>query len=92
MQILTLPPALDLRAAGALVTNFNAARGNHVTIDASKVEKIGTQCVQVLLSAQVTWARDGVPLALANPSEAFLESLDILGIPLNKIAEQEHSK
>jgi chemotaxis protein CheX len=91
-QILRLPATLDLRAAGPLVANFNAARGNHVAIDASQVDKIGTQCVQVLMSAHVTWARDGIPLVMTNPSQALLDTLDVLGIPLNKIAEQENSK
>jgi chemotaxis protein CheX len=92
VQILTLPATLDLRAAGPLVANFNAARGNHVTVDASKVEKVGTLCVQILLSAHATWARDGIPLVMTSASDAFTEALDVLGIPLNKIAEQETSK
>ena len=92
VQILTLPETLDLRAAGPLVSNFNAARGNHVTVDASKVQKVGTLCVQILLSAHTTWARDGIPLGMINPSEEFLEALEVLGIPLNKIAEQETEK
>ncbi|HEY8163060.1 MAG TPA: STAS domain-containing protein [Methylocystis sp.] len=85
--ILHLPPILDLRAAAPLVAEFGGLRGRPLTIDASAVEKIGAQCVQVLVSAQQTWARDGVTLTLSKPSEAFNGALALLGVPTRKIGE-----
>ncbi|BDV33023.1 STAS domain-containing protein [Methylocystis iwaonis] len=78
---LNLPRTLDLRAAAPLAADFGRFRGRPLAIDASEVEKVGAQCVQVLVSAQQTWARDGVALTLSNPSSAFLGALEILGIP-----------
>lgn len=84
---LRLPPVLDLRAAAPLVAEFSSLRGRPLTIDASAVEKVGAQCVQVLVSAQQTWARDGVTLALSKPSDAFSGALALLGVPTRKIGE-----
>lgn len=84
---LNLPRTLDLRAAAPLAADFGRFRGRPLVIDASEVDKVGAQCVQVLVSAQQTWARDGVALTLSNPSSAFTGALEILGIPTRKIGE-----
>jgi chemotaxis protein CheX len=84
---LRLPPNLDLRAATPLLAEFGGLRGRPLTIDASAVEKIGAQCVQILVSAQQTWARDGVAITLTNPSGAFSSALELLGVPTRKIGE-----
>jgi chemotaxis protein CheX len=86
---LRLPSVLDLRAAAPLVAEFASLRGRPISLDASGVAQVGAQCVQVLVSAQQTWARDGVLLTLMNPSGAFLEALRILGVPTGKIGEYE---
>jgi chemotaxis protein CheX len=84
---LQLPRVLDLRAAAPLLAEFGAFRGRPLTLDASCVERVGAQCVQVLVSAQQTWARDGNTLTLSNPSRAFIEALELLGVPAIKIGE-----
>ncbi|MBI1867099.1 MAG: STAS domain-containing protein [Methylocystis sp.] len=92
MRTLRLPDILDLRAASPLAANLLAIRGHQATIDASHVQRVGAQCVQVLLSARVTWAADSVSFVLSNPSEAFLEGVGTLGIPIAKFSEQELSR
>lgn len=78
---LSLPPVLDLPAAGPLAKELLAARGNEVAIDASKVERFGALCLQVLLSAQKTWTEDGKRIAVISPSVAFTQGLVQFGFP-----------
>ncbi|WP_166141792.1 STAS domain-containing protein [Methylosinus sp. RM1] len=92
MIIVRLPEILDIRAASPLAAELLHARGNPLTIDASDVAKVGTQCIQVLLSAHATWTADGLPLNVAHPSETLLDALETLGIPFTKISEQESTK
>jgi chemotaxis protein CheX len=77
---LTLASTLDVAAAQPLATEVLGARGRPLTVDASRVERLGAQCAQVLLAAQGTWNSDDVQLALVEPSPAFVEALKILGL------------
>ncbi len=81
--VLILPGALTLRAASPLATQLMELRGRPLVVDASRVEKVGTQCLQVLLSAHATWARDHLTFGLFQPSTALLEALRTLGIPID---------
>ncbi|MBY0422066.1 MAG: STAS domain-containing protein [Parvularculaceae bacterium] len=81
IRSICLPPQLDLPAAGPLARELLAARGTEVAIDASKVERFGALCLQVLLSAQKTWTEDGRRLAVIAPSEAFTLGLARFGLP-----------
>ncbi len=76
---LKLRPILDLVAATPLKTEFVAARGHAVSIDASEVDRVGGLCLQVLLSARSTWAQDGLPFAFRETSAAFEAGLGTLG-------------
>jgi chemotaxis protein CheX len=87
--VLTLPRIMDLRAATPLATELLGLRGRHLTLEASLVEQLGAQCLQVLLSAQLTWGRDGMAISLANPSQAFRETFETLGAPVGTIGEWE---
>jgi chemotaxis protein CheX len=91
-RTIKLPEALNLRAAPPLAASLLGVRGHQVTLDASEVEKIGAQCIQVLLSAHALWAQEGVAFTLSSPSQAFVEALENLGIPIAKIGEQEPKK
>jgi chemotaxis protein CheX len=89
--VLTLPEVLDLKAATKLATDLISLRKQELAIDASQVRRLGGQCLQVLLSARSTWEFDGVPLHLADPSSAFVEGLEHLGISPADFVEQEHA-
>ena len=74
-----LPAVLDLKAATPLAALLLARRGTPLVVDGSAVERLGAQCLQVLLAARKTWDADGQPFQLANPSTAFIEALALLG-------------
>jgi chemotaxis protein CheX len=74
-----LPAILDLNAAGPLAARLLALRGAAVMLDASQVSRLGGLCLQVLLSAQATWAADGVTLDVTDRSQAFDDALALFG-------------
>lgn len=84
-----LSPHLDLTAAGPLAERLLAARGEPVVLLASGVEKLGAQCLQVLLSAVGTWKADMTPLDIAKPSGGFHEGLATLGLTFEGLLAQE---
>ncbi|TKT75512.1 STAS domain-containing protein [Aquamicrobium sp. LC103] len=78
--LISLPSQLDIKAAAPLAAELLALRGKDLTLDASAVEQLGGQCIQVLLSAAATWAADGAELAVREPSAAFLEAAETAGL------------
>ena len=84
-----LPAHLDLTAAAPLHERLLALRGEAVGIDASKVESLGGQCLQVLLSAVVTWKADMVELSFVKASAGFENGLRLLGLSVDSLSEQE---
>jgi chemotaxis protein CheX len=78
-RTLELPEALDLPAAAALAAAFLKLAGEDLTIDASKVQRLGASCLQVLLSAVRTWRAEGTALSLAQSSPRFIDDLRLLG-------------
>jgi chemotaxis protein CheX len=78
--ILRLPEVLDLKAAAPLQADLLASQGNPVELDASSVQRLGGLCLQVLLSAQRSWATDGKVLRVINPSTDFADYLALFGV------------
>jgi len=78
-DVLKLDAVLDLKAAAPLQAALLARRGHPLEIDASAVQRLGGLCLQVLLSAQKTWADDGGVFHLGRGSEAFSEALRLFG-------------
>jgi chemotaxis protein CheX len=74
-----LPAVLDLTAASPLAAELSALRGRPVCVDASAVERLGTLCLQVLLSALATWAADDKPFMLDKTSGPFQDALALAG-------------
>ncbi len=77
----SLGQILDLQAAEPLRAELMALRGRPLQVDASQVSRLGGLCLQVLLSARVSWAEEGLPLRIEQPSEGFLEQLAAFGGP-----------
>jgi len=77
---LQLVENLDLTAVAPLHENLMSMRGNDVVIDASSVERMGGQCVQLLLSAHRSWAEDEASFEIENASENFLSAIALLGV------------
>jgi chemotaxis protein CheX len=78
-QCTRLCETLDLSAAGPLAAQLLGLRGVAVTLDASRVERLGGLCLQVLLSAQAAWAADGVALSVISRSQAFDNAMALFG-------------
>jgi chemotaxis protein CheX len=78
-RTIELPDALDLPAAGRLAESLLKLVGEDLAIDASKVQRLGASCLQVLLSAARTWKAENTSLTLANGSERFIDDLRLLG-------------
>jgi chemotaxis protein CheX len=70
---------LDLKAAAPLRAEILALCHMPLDIDASNVQRLGGLCLQVLMSAQATWAADAIPFAISSPSPAFQEALSLFG-------------
>jgi chemotaxis protein CheX len=79
-----LPQVLDLTAAAPLAKSILSRRGAELSVDASRVNRVGAQCLQVLLAAAATWKSDGVRFSLVKPSAEFSEGGRLLGIQLDQ--------
>jgi chemotaxis protein CheX len=74
-----LPDNLDLKAAGPLREALLEARGAALRVDASGVQRLGGLCLQVLLSAEATWATDGHAFTISPTSATFIEGARRMG-------------
>jgi chemotaxis protein CheX len=88
-QGLQLPEVLDVTFAGPLAESLLALRGSTLAIDATQVQRVGAQCVQVIMSAVSTWRADEVALSVVEPSQEFRDALSLLGIGLAEISTEE---
>jgi chemotaxis protein CheX len=79
--VVRLGQVLDLNAAGPLAHELLAQRGHNLSVDASAVERLGAQCMQVLLSAKATWTADGAAFAVVAASDEFTTTTALLGAP-----------
>ena len=80
-NVYVLPEVMDLKAATVLAQRILGFQGRPLTLDASRVERIGGLCLQILLSARLSWKVDRVPFGIVNPSPIFSESLALFGVP-----------
>ncbi|SFI54539.1 STAS domain-containing protein [Aerobium aerolatum] len=87
---MTLPSELDIKAAIPLATELLALRGRDVAIDASQIERVGAQCLQVLLSAAATWHADGADFTLSAPSAPFSDAVRLAGLDLSDFSSRNH--
>jgi chemotaxis protein CheX len=78
---LVLAGSLDLTAAAPLAAELLAARGKPATLDASGVQRLGAQCLQVLLAARALWSSDGQPWRLVDASPEFTDAAALMGCP-----------
>ena len=75
-----LSPHLGGAAVEALLEQLSSHRGANLVVDASKVKRVGAQCLQVILSASRTWAAEGVGFRIDSPSERFSDVASGLGL------------
>jgi chemotaxis protein CheX len=87
--VLRLPAILDLKAAAPLAAALLARRGEGVTIGAGEVQRLGGQCLQVLLSAAASWREDQNAMRFEAPSAEFLAALEHFGVAPEALFHQE---
>ena len=78
-QVLQLPAILDLKAAAPLTAAFLGRRGTDIVVDAAAVQRLGGQCLQVLLSAQAGWSEDARSMTIENASAQFCSAIELFG-------------
>ena len=86
---LKLAAVLDLNEASELRTKLMAVRGNSLTIDASGVERVGAQCMQVLMSGAKTWEEDKLSFSIGQVSDVFLKTSQLIGINIDHLLAKE---
>ncbi|KEQ05779.1 MULTISPECIES: STAS domain-containing protein [Pseudorhizobium] len=89
---LKLSPVLDLTEASALHGTLMSMRGRNVTIDASEVERVGVQCVQVLIAGARAWQADKKSYVVDKSSDAFAKTMQLIGIDTDLLVAKEISK
>jgi chemotaxis protein CheX len=77
-----LPPSLDLLGAEPLCRELRAKilSAEPILLDGSRVERVSTACVQILVAALKGAESRGLSFRLATPSPALVEALANLGL------------
>jgi chemotaxis protein CheX len=89
IEPLQLPAVLDVKAASALQQQFLDRRGTALQVDASRVERLGGLCLQVLLAAQAAWTADRQALVFENPSHELRAGLGAFGVAPDALTYRE---
>ena len=84
-----LPPVLDLNEASTLQGQLMNMRGSDIVLDASGVERVGVQCVQVLVAGARAWGQDQKSFLVEKASQSFEKTMQLIGIdPANMVAKE----
>ena len=86
---LKLSPVLDLNEASVLHGKLMELRGRDLKIDASQVERLGVQCVQVIVAAARAWQADKKAFVVEKASDVFEKTLQLIGIDPNQLTAKE---
>lgn len=83
-----LPARLDLVAVKPLAAQIEARAGEPLVFDAALVEVVGGLGLQLLLAAQQSCARAGLPMSIAPRSPAFDHALAGFGIGIGALQNE----
>ena len=86
---LKLASVLDLNEATILHGKLMSMRGSNVVIDASGVERLGVQCVQVLVAGIKAWEADKKSFLVEKTSDAFEKTMQLVGINFRNLVAKE---
>ncbi|MFC3072523.1 STAS domain-containing protein [Shinella pollutisoli] len=86
---LSLAAVLDLNEASALHRQLMGMKGSNVVIDASAVERVGALCVQVLMAGAKTWEEDKLSFTFARVSDAFMKTMQLIGVNIDHLLAKE---
>jgi chemotaxis protein CheX len=88
-KTLSLDNVLDLNAAGTLHTKLMSMRGSDLAIDGSSVERVGSLCIQVLMSAAKTWEEEKHSLTFSAMSDALMKTMQLTGVNYDHMLAKE---
>jgi len=82
MNKMQLPPIVDRMASSVLQSEINdvLTADVRVTLDGSKVERIGQTGLQLLVSAALTARNRGGSIAISDPSEPLMAAAGHAGL------------
>lgn len=86
---LQLAQDLDGSQVQSLLDLLEKKRGNPLAINASKVERLGAPCAQVLVAAAKTWRTEMQTLQIVHPSSGFTEALELMGLSITDISFED---
>ena len=89
-KTLPLAPVLDLNAATELHEKLMGLRGSDIIIDASKVERVGALCLQVLMAGAKSWQADNLSFAISRASDAFSKTTQLIGVNMDHLMAKEN--
>ena len=76
---INLSARLDSQATRDLAAAIARHRGDPLTLCAEQVTFLGALTLQLIIAAHRQWREDGNEFRIVNPSDAFVEGLEILG-------------
>ncbi|MEP5760905.1 MAG: STAS domain-containing protein [Litoreibacter sp.] len=79
-SVISLAPLLRAGGVKQLFEQLVAARTHPITIDANEVDMMPSLVFQTLLAAEREWQAEHIPFTLINMSEAFCQTLSLLGL------------
>jgi chemotaxis protein CheX len=79
-DVLKLPQTLDVAAVRAVQKDLLGRRGMTMTIDASKLERIGALGVELLIAAHRQWQKDENVLHITGLSDTVKDAFTDLGL------------
>ncbi|WP_420410597.1 STAS domain-containing protein [Hoeflea sp.] len=91
-KVLKLPEVLDLNAANRLHEQVLAHKGENLELDASHVNRVGAQCMQILMSAAQSWQAEKQGFKVVEASDAYIKTLQLLGISDESLLPKEMLK
>lgn len=88
-QNVKLAAILDLNEATTLHGTLLSLRGSDIVIDASAVERCGTQCIQVLVAGAKAWEEDKKTFTIGKVSDAFEKTAQLIGVNFEQLLGKE---
>ena len=87
-HVIELPARLDYSACDSLIGSLEAARTEPICLNAGKVGFLGAMPLELLLRAKLSWQAAGLYFEVTEPSVAFIEGLERLGVPIDIFARR----
>lgn len=89
-QVTLNPPGkLKSEDAEAFLAMCVEKRGRPVSLDFGNVSQIGSQCLQILLSAKAAWQSDNLPFEIINMSSDVRDWVHACGLSPAQLGTKE---